>query len=146
MIYSWWRSKSTLLKHCNGHKENKGTCKKNHFLFKVKMLDSYIFENTLYMYISESITNIYFSTIILIKAFTPILLWLVNFNGMSTHRGLFSYLKVRESCSFYFHIYIFCVIVSYEGFCLQFYWKWIIFKQIYFLHRWVTKRYHYSKP
>ena len=45
-------------------------------------------------------------------------------------------LQVRESCSLYIRIYIFCVVVSYElcvceEDCTQSYWIKIIFKQIY---------------
>ena len=36
--------------------------------------------------------------------------WLIDFNGMSTHQGLFYGYRVRESYSLYIRIYIFVLL------------------------------------
>ena len=41
--------------------------------------------------------------------------------------------------------YIFCVVVSWQGFCTQSYQTWIIFKQIYLIHRGDPNRHYHTR-
>ena len=49
----------------------------------------------------------------------------------------------RVHCTFIF-TFLCCCLLRVCFFCRLFYWIWIIYKQIYLIHRWEPNRYHHS--